>query len=117
MEPDPQLYGPELHIHDQAGFVRVAFRLAFWEMLHAPTFEAALVDVANRGGDADTNAAIAGALCGAVAGELEIPDAWKRLVLDALSDDLSSPFATDYHPRVLNDLVASIKPRVSARRW
>jgi len=33
--------------------VRVAFRLAFWELLHAPSVEAALIDVVNRGGDAD----------------------------------------------------------------
>src|SRR5262249_36917076 len=73
---DPELYGPELHLESQQGFVRVAFRLAFWELLHAPTFEAALVDVVNRGGDADTNAAIAGALLGAFHGEGGISPDW-----------------------------------------
>jgi ADP-ribosylglycohydrolase len=29
---DPELYGPELHLLQQQGFVRVAFRLAFWEL-------------------------------------------------------------------------------------
>ena len=73
---DPQLYGPEVHLQDQEGFVRVAFRLAFWELLHAPSFAAGVIDAANRGGDADTNAAIAGALLGAHHGRVAIPDAW-----------------------------------------
>ncbi len=113
---DPQLYGPELHLHQQAGFVRVAFRLAFWELFHAPTIAEALIDVANRGGDADTNAAITGALCGAVAAEDEIPDNWRRRVLDALQNDPSHPLASVYHPRVLTDFVAWMKARVLARR-
>ncbi len=81
--PDPDLYGGELHLHRSAGFVRVAFRLAYWELLHAPTFTAALIDVANRGGDADTNAAIAGALWGAWAGLGAIPRAWIERTLRA----------------------------------
>ncbi len=98
---DPHLYGPELHLHSHAGFVRVAFRLAYWELLHAPTFEAALIDVANRGGDADTNAAITGALFGAFAGEEALPAPWKETVLGALSWKASGPLWTLYHPRSL----------------
>jgi len=81
--PDPDLYGPTLHIHRTAGFVRVAFRLAFWHLVHTPSWRAALVDVASRGGDADTNAAIAGALLGARDGAAAIPAAWKDRVLGA----------------------------------
>ena len=36
--------------------MRVAFRLAFWHLAHTPSYEAALIDTVNRGGDADTNA-------------------------------------------------------------
>jgi len=83
---DPQLYGPEIHLHHHQGFVRVAFRLAFWELFHAPTFEAAVIDAVNRGGDADTNGAIVGALLGAVHGEGALPKAWRTTVLEANRD-------------------------------
>jgi ADP-ribosylglycohydrolase len=80
---DPELYHGASHgldLQTQSGFVRVAFRLAFWELRHAPSFKAALVDVVNRGGDADTNGAIAGALLGARHGRAAIPAAWLRAV-------------------------------------
>lgn len=80
---DPGLTG-RLAVDGQAkGFVRVSFRLAFWELLHAPSFEAGLVDAVNRCGDADTNGAIAGALLGAMHGERAIPARWSEPVLSA----------------------------------
>jgi ADP-ribosyl-[dinitrogen reductase] hydrolase len=103
-QPDPLLYGPEIHLLDQQGFVRVAFRLSFWHLQHATSFEAALVDVVNRGGDSDTNGAITGALLGARFGEAAIPERWRARVMSAL-DGGDSPFATDYHPRALLALV------------
>jgi ADP-ribosyl-[dinitrogen reductase] hydrolase len=100
---DPRLEGVAggdvLDLHAQVGFVRVAFRLAVWELAHAPTLEAALVDVVNRGGDADTNGAIAGALLGAHHGEDAIPAAWRAAVLAAAG------LRPEYHPRVLLELV------------
>jgi ADP-ribosylglycohydrolase len=104
-EDDPSLYGPELHLQDQQAFVRVAFRLAFWELLHAGSFEAALIDVVNRGGDADTNGAICGALVGATYGVASVPDRWWRPVLTALNDDRENPLASAYHPQALLALV------------
>jgi ADP-ribosyl-[dinitrogen reductase] hydrolase len=98
---DPDVYGDALHLHRHAGFVRVAFRLAFWHLLHTDSLEAALVDVANRGGDADTNCAIVGALLGAVVGEQGIPAAWREVVMSALADRPDDPLATNYHPRAL----------------
>lgn len=103
LEPDPGLYTGPVHLIRTQGFVRVALRLAFWELVHAPCFEVALVDVANRGGDADTNAAIAGALLGSYWGEEAIPARWRRLVLSALEGQ-DGPFATRYHPQRLLDL-------------
>ncbi len=96
-QDDPDLYGAELHLQRTAGFVRVAFRLAFWHLLHAPDFRSAVLDAANRGGDADTNAAITGALVGAVLRVGAIPPAWIAAVLDApgLAGDRA-----EYHPRV-----------------
>jgi ADP-ribosyl-[dinitrogen reductase] hydrolase len=103
-KPDPMLYGPDLHMHVAGGFVRVAFRLAFWELFHAPSFEAGLTDVVNRGGDADTNAGIAGALLGAVYGEEAIPQRWRETVLSAL-EFKPGPLANRYHPRELFKLI------------
>jgi ADP-ribosylglycohydrolase len=99
-EDDPLLYRGHVHLHRTQGFVRVAFRLAFWELLHAPTFEAALVDVVNRGGDADTNGAIAGALLGAFYGESAIPERWRDVVLAAVPRQ-EGPLRDVYHPRSL----------------
>jgi hypothetical protein len=44
-------------------------------------FEAALVDTIRRGGDTDTNAAIVGALLGAVQGREAIPAQWRNRVM------------------------------------
>jgi ADP-ribosyl-[dinitrogen reductase] hydrolase len=95
---DPDLWDL---IHAAQGFVRVSFRLAFWHLLHAPSFEAALVDAVNRGGDADSNAAITGALLGAHRGVESIPTRWSEPVLTALSDRAGHPLRDIYHPRVL----------------
>jgi len=95
---DPRLYTPELHIHRTAGFVRVAFRLAFWHCVHTPSWRDALVDVASRGGDADTNAAITGALLGARDGASAIPAAWVERVLGATQQG-SAAWADAHHPR------------------
>ena len=49
---DETVYGPELHLFFPVPtLVRTTFRLAFWELFHAPHFEAGLIDVVNRGGD------------------------------------------------------------------
>lgn len=81
-DADPKLYDPKLHIHGMQGFVRVGFRLAFWEMFHAPDYRSALIDTVNRGGDADTNGAIVGGLVGALFGDKSIPEEWKATVLN-----------------------------------
>lgn len=104
--PDPRLYGPELHLLNHSGFVRVAFRLAFWHLLHVGTFEVAVIDVVNRGGDADTNGAVTGALLGALHGASGIPADWRGAVLGALAGKESDgPLANAYHPRLLLRMV------------
>ena len=96
---DPELYGSELHLHTHQGFVRVAFRLAFWELLHRSTFHDAVLDVANRGGDADTNAAIVGALFGSRVGIEGIPVEWRRAVLECKPNGPEF-WSTTYHPKI-----------------
>lgn len=72
---------PADYVHQQ-GWVLTAFRNALWQLLHAPNLEEAVVDTVMRGGDTDTNAAICGALLGAVWGRNAIPDQWTECVLN-----------------------------------
>lgn len=64
-----------------AGWVLIALQNAFYHLLHAGSFEKALVETVGRGGDTDTNAAICGALLGALQGRNAIPSRWRRCVL------------------------------------
>jgi ADP-ribosylglycohydrolase len=63
------------------GWVLIALQNAFYQLLHAPTLEDGVVDTVMAGGDTDTNAAVAGALLGAVHGRDAIPWRWRRLIL------------------------------------
>jgi ADP-ribosylglycohydrolase len=71
---------PADYLHLQ-GWVLIAFQNALWQLLHAPSLEEGVVDTVMRGGDTDTNAAIAGALLGAVYGRDAIPTQWVEKVL------------------------------------
>jgi ADP-ribosylglycohydrolase len=62
----------------QEGWVLIAFQNALWQMLHAPSLEEGVVDTVMRGGDTDTNAAICGALLGAVRGAAAVPERWRQ---------------------------------------
>jgi ADP-ribosylglycohydrolase len=64
------------------GWVLIAFQNALWQLLHATSFEEGVVDTVMHGGDADTNAAICGALLGAVYGLEAIPEQWVVSVLN-----------------------------------
>lgn len=58
------------------GWCAIALQNAFYQLLHAPNLEEGIVDTVMRGGDTDTNAAIAGALLGAVHGRRAVPPRW-----------------------------------------
>lgn len=58
------------------GWVLVALHSAFYQLLHAADFRSALVDIVSSGGDADTNAAIAGSLLALLYGVESIPRPW-----------------------------------------
>ena len=66
---------PADYIHQQ-GWVIIAFQNALWQLLNASSLEEGVVDTIMRGGDTDTNAAIAGALLGAVYGRHAVPKQW-----------------------------------------
>jgi ADP-ribosylglycohydrolase len=63
------------------GWVLIAFQNALYQLLHAPSLEKGVVDTVMRGGDTDTNAAITGALLGALYGRAAIPVQWQRAIL------------------------------------
>jgi ADP-ribosyl-[dinitrogen reductase] hydrolase len=105
-EADPELYGPDLHLQFHEKSVRTALRLALWELFHAPDFEQAIIDVVNRGGDTDTNAAVAGAMYGAWVGEEGIPPRWREAVMEALRET-PGHLANTYHPKNLVLLVGT----------
>lgn len=66
----------------QQGWLLIAFRNALWQLIHAPNLEEGVVDTVMRGGDTDTNAAICGALLGAVYGLEAVPAQWVDKVLN-----------------------------------
>ncbi|MFO0624774.1 MAG: ADP-ribosylglycohydrolase family protein [Polyangiales bacterium] len=71
-------------MHTQMGHVALALQNAFYALLHAPDLEAGVIDTVMRGGDTDTNAAIAGALLGAAHGREGVPLRWRRAVLSCV---------------------------------
>ena len=72
---------PADYVHQQ-GWVLTAFRNALWQLSHARNLESAVVDTVMRGGDTDTNAAICGALLGAVYGRDAIPAQWTECLMN-----------------------------------
>jgi ADP-ribosyl-[dinitrogen reductase] hydrolase len=73
---------PPPDFQHQQGWVMIALRNAFWQLLHAPSLEAGVCDSVMRGGDTDTNAAIAGSLLGAVYGADALPAQWRDALLN-----------------------------------
>jgi ADP-ribosyl-[dinitrogen reductase] hydrolase len=64
-----------------SGYVAHTLVAVFQAFFATNSFETCLIDVINRGGDADTTGAIAGMLAGAYCGETQIPPRW-RTALD-----------------------------------
>lgn len=71
---------------DASGYVVSALEAALWSVGRAPAYDRAVLHAANLGQDADTTAAIAGQLAGALGGLSSIPAAW--LYQLALNDRL-----------------------------
>lgn len=74
--------GPPDSFMSQMGWVLIAFQNALYQLLHAPNLENGVIDTVMRGGDTDTNAAIAGALLGAVYGRDAVPRQWQDSILE-----------------------------------
>lgn len=61
-----------------SGFIVETLQAVFQAVFGTNNFEAALIDVVNRGGDADTTGAITGMIAGALYGPEAIPPSWLR---------------------------------------
>jgi ADP-ribosylglycohydrolase/fructose-1,6-bisphosphatase/inositol monophosphatase family enzyme len=72
---------PPRSYQQNMGLVTIALQNAFYQLLHAGSAEEGIVDTVSRGGDTDTNGAIAGALLGAVHGRDALPWRWRAKVL------------------------------------
>ena len=73
---------PPADYTQQQGWVLIAFRNALWQLSNAPDLETGVIDTVMRGGDTDTNAAICGALLGAVYGLDAVPTRWVDQILN-----------------------------------
>lgn len=60
------------------GYVVETIQAVFQSFFDSDDFTSCLIDIVNRGGDADTTGAIAGMLAGALYGADAIPGAWKN---------------------------------------
>lgn len=76
---------PDDYVHKQ-GWVLIAFQNAIWQLIHAQNLEEGIMNTVMQGGDTDTNAAIAGALLGAVHGIEAIPERWQTIILNCRPD-------------------------------
>jgi ADP-ribosyl-[dinitrogen reductase] hydrolase len=63
-----------------SGYVVETLQAVFQAFFGAPTFMECLIDVVNRGGDADTTGAIAGMLAGAQYGHAALPNTWLTML-------------------------------------
>ncbi|WP_295540262.1 ADP-ribosyl-[dinitrogen reductase] hydrolase [uncultured Thiohalocapsa sp.] len=61
-----------------SGFIVDTLRTVLQALFATDSFEAALIDCVNRGGDADTTGAITGMIAGALYGPAMIPTRWAR---------------------------------------
>lgn len=68
-----------------SGFVVDTVQAVFQAFFATDTFEDCLIDVVNRGGDADTTGAIAGMLAGARYGMERIPQRWLKALDEKIS--------------------------------
>ncbi len=90
--------GPPDDFLTHQGWVLVAFQNAFYRLLHAPSLEEGIVQTIMEGGDTDTNAAICGALLGAVHGLDAVPDRWVQTITECRPDP-SNPRCRHPRPR------------------
>jgi ADP-ribosyl-[dinitrogen reductase] hydrolase len=73
---EPQYRYDRRRMENPGGYIVETLRAVFQSLFATDSFETALVDVVNRGGDADTTGAILGMIAGAFYGPEAIPRRW-----------------------------------------
>lgn len=76
IERNPRFEYRQKSVQNPSGFIVETLQTVFQSFFHTDSFESCLIDVVNRGGDADTTGAIAGMLAGALYGKKSIPLRW-----------------------------------------
>lgn len=103
------VWEPPSDFHFHMGWVKNALQNAVYRMLHASSLEEGVIDTVMAGGDTDTNAAIAGALLGAVHGVDAVPTSWREVVLSVRADHRSPvPRPPAYWPVDALELAAQL---------
>jgi len=69
------------------GYIVDTMRAVFQALFECDSFETAMIDVVNRGGDADTTGAILGMIAGAYYGLDEIPGRWLKALNKPVRDE------------------------------
>ncbi len=103
-------HGPEDFLRRQ-GWVVIALQNACFHLAHTRTIEDALVQTIAKGGDTDTNAAIAGALLGAALGRCALPPGWVSAVMACRPDaalGAGRPRPEEYWPDDALDLAEAL---------
>ncbi len=75
---DPLYAYDRKRIENPSGFIADTLRTVFQALFATEDLESALIDVVNRGGDADTTGAILGMIAGALYGPAALPARWVR---------------------------------------
>ena len=99
------------------GWVLIALQNAFCHLLSNETFEDALVSTVRKGGDTDTNGAIAGALLGAACGSSRMPPRWTIPVMACLPHSALGAFRprpTTYWPDSLAEIAEALHGAINA---
>ncbi len=73
-----------------SGYIVDTMRAVFQSFFSTDSFETCLIDVVNRGGDADTTGAIAGMIAGAFYGAQSIPQRWLKKLEEKTRQDCST---------------------------
>lgn len=93
------------------GSVLIALQNAFYHLATGTAFQPALIATVGQGGDANTNAAITGALLGAADGRSSLPTQWVMPVLTCRPDSAlhpARPRPDDYWPDDILDLTEAL---------
>lgn len=90
------------------GYALNTWNIALWSLLTTESYRDCVLKAVNLGGDADTNAAVAGALAGVIYGKESIPTEWldallNKTLLDSVADRFTRKLFGDTAAKTLID--------------